>query len=273
MNKAFAAALTAVLLLCRAGGTVAAETIAEDTDWYGKVSVRGVLVVEKGATLTVAPGTVVCFEKAEPDEEGLAQSGLLVKGRIIARGADGGRISFTSGSASPAPGDWGEVKIFESPGSEFASCDFSFGGWGIHAHDSELTVTDCSFTENSFGGLRGKGGEVLIADSSFRGMDIGVRYWQGSPSLRGCTITGNTTGIFFRKDCEGANVHKNNIYGNREYDLKLGDAQEADIDVSGNWWGTSDVSEIRKKIFDRSREDYIGRALIEPVLESDIGGR
>lgn len=269
MKTALAAALAAAVLCVLAHGA-GARTITEDTAWSGEVRVEGVLVVDDGATLTIAPGTVVSFEKAEPDEEGLAASGMLVKGRMIARGGEGGRIRFTSAAERPAPGDWGEIKIMESGGSEFTGCDFGYGGWGIHVHDSALAVTGCSFTKNLFGGVRGKGGDVEITGSSFTGMDIGIRYWQGSPRIRGCTITDNVTGIFFRKDCEGADVHGNNIHGNREYDLKLGDAQEADVDVSGNWWGTADVSEIRKRIFDRGREDYIGRALIEPVLTEPV---
>lgn len=267
MKAAIFAVVTAAFLTVLPQPGIAGS-IKSDTVWSGSVTLSGTTVVEEGATLTVEPGTTVMFAAGEPDEEGLAQSGILVRGRMTARGGPGrkGRIRFTSAAEKPAPGDWGEIKFIGSGGSEFSGCDFSYGGWGIHTHDSALTVIDCTFANNSFGGVRGKGGEVEISGSTFRGMELGVRYWLGSPNIHGNTITGNDTGIFFRKDCEGASVHGNNIYDNRDYDFKLGDAQEKDVDVSGNWWGTADPAAIKAKIFDRDREPYIGRALIEPVL-------
>jgi nitrous oxidase accessory protein NosD len=247
-----------------------AHALAKDAVWSGTVKVEGQLVVEKGVTLTVMPGARVLFLPGKLDEEGLAQSGLLVRGRVVARGGQKARITFTSGAAKPSPGDWGEIKLIESTGSEFTGCDFSFGGWGLHVHDSKLSISKCTFINNSYGGVRGVGGDVEVAGCTFRGMDIGIRYWKGAPSIHHNTITGNRTGIFLRQDTGSASIYFNNIYGNSEYDMKLGDAHKDDVDARRNWWGTREVSYIRKKIYDKDRDGYVGRVNIEPVLDRRV---
>ena len=112
-----------------------------------------------------------------------------------------------------------------------------------------------------------------IARSAIKGGDLGIRYWDGAPYIHHNTITGNRTGIFCRQGADGSRITMNNIHGNTEYDLKLGDAQTADIDAAKNWWGDVNVSSIRLKIYDKGRDMYIGRALIEPVLRHPVEAR
>lgn len=247
-----------------------AQSMADNVRWSGTVKVEGQLVVEKGATLTIEPGTKVTFLPGKLDEEGLAESGLLVKGTIIARGEPGKRILFTSGAERPAPGDWGEIKLVSSTGSAFYDCDFRYGGWGLHLHDSDIKVENCTFSHNSYGGVRGTGGGVEITGCVIKGMDIGIRYWKGSPSIHHNAITGNKTGIFLRQETEGATISFNNIYGNLEYDIKLGDGQKEDIDAKMNWWGGKAPAYIRRKIYDKQREGYIGNVIIEPSLPKRV---
>jgi hypothetical protein len=269
MNPRRLAAFIAAITLI-AAHAAHAKSLTADEVWSGKVKVEGQVVVEKGATLTIEPGTKVMFLPGKLDEEGLADSGLVVKGAIVAKGQPGSRIEFTSGATARKRGDWGEVKLIASEGSSVEYCDFSYGGWGLHVHDSKLTISRCTFTNNLYGGIRGIGGEVEIAFCMIRGLDVGIRYWKGAPSIHHNNITGNGTGIFCRQDMGGAVICLNNIYSNTEYDIKLGDMQKEDVNARRNWWGTTDIARIRNRIYDKSREGYIGRVLIEPVLQKEV---
>lgn len=260
----------AILFLVTTEAVCLPASLTADTVWSGTVHVEGQLVVEKGATLTINPGTKVLFKKAAPDEEGLAASGIIVKGTVVAAGLPGARITFTSGEVKPASGDWGEVKVSESAGSSFADCDFSYGGWGLHVHESDLKVLGCTFRDNSSGGIRGKAGNVEVTGCDIEGMDIGIRYWKGALYVHHNTISRNKTGIFLRQECGAAKIDHNNIYGNDDYDLKLGDGQKEDVDARYNWWGGVLITDIRGKIYDKSRETYIGRAMINPVLKEAV---
>ena len=247
-----------------------AVTLSKNTHWSGRVTVEGQLVVDRKATLTIEPGTTVSFKPGKLDEEGLSDSGMVIKGTIVANGTTESRITFTSGSDRPQPGDWGEVKLFGSIGSSITACDFTYGGWGLHVHDTQVKIEDCTFTKNSYGGIRLKGGEVEITGCRITGVDIGIRYWLSSPSIHNNVITGNATGIFCRQGGEGSTITLNDIYRNSEYNIKLGDGQKEDVDARRNWWGSADVAEVRGRIYDRDREGYIGRVLIDPVLQKPV---
>lgn len=257
--------LSAALFLLLIPVSVQAHSLKKDARWSGYVKVEGQLEVEPGVKLTIEPGTTVRFMPAKLDEEGLAECGLVVKGTIVADGLPGKRIRFTSGADRPKPGDWGEIKLMASKGSSFKDCDFRYGGWGLHVHHTKIKIDGCTFTRNSYGGLRGKGGKVELTGCTMKGMELGIRYWQGAPSIRRSEITGNKTGIFFREECEGSTISDNNIYGNSDYDIKLGEAQKGDIDARNNWWGGGSP-----KVYDRRRESYIGRVLTEPALKDKV---
>jgi len=262
------AALASLLFL--APSTAWPLTIEKDTVWSGTVDVEGQVVVEKWATLKVAPGTIVRLARGKQDSEGLSDSGILVNGNIVAEGTPGARITITSDEEVPAPGDWGEIKVFESPGSSFTDCDFRYGGWGLHLHESDLKVKGCTFSDMSFGGLRGKAGNIEVSGSTFSDMEIGIRYWKGSPSIHNNTITRNVTGIFLRQECGQAKINYNNIQNNFEYNVKLGDAQTEDVNLMNNWWGTKRPAAVRRKIYDKGRDAYIGRAVIKPLLKKEV---
>ena len=76
---------------------ITSQILSEDTLWRGTVLVDGMVTIAAQATLTIMPGTVVRFG---------ADSGILVLGRIVAKGAADLPIILTSTYAEPAPSDW-----------------------------------------------------------------------------------------------------------------------------------------------------------------------
>jgi hypothetical protein len=80
--------------------------ITANTTWTkdSKPTLKGVIFVEDGATLTIAPGTTVLADPA---------SALVVKqgGKLDACGTKEAPIVFTSSQSSPKAGDWGGLAI------------------------------------------------------------------------------------------------------------------------------------------------------------------
>ena len=97
-------------------GIIAGYTITSDTTWSSDViTVNGQIVVEAGASLTIAAGTTVTFEShgGDVNKVGLiitkAGNGTLPSGKLIANGTSSNPIVFTSNSSAPSAGDWGGI--------------------------------------------------------------------------------------------------------------------------------------------------------------------
>ncbi len=232
--------------------------ISTDISWNGSIVVPKEVMVAQGATLAVKPGTHIFFEK---------DAGLKVLGKIQARGEENQEIFFTSAQRKE-PGDWGEIFLDHAIGSLFAHCNFEYASWVIHAHFTDLKITDCSFTNND-GGIRFRSGPMEISRSVFQNNRIGIRAFHGNAVIRGNTITGNEIGVFVRQGGGGLKLHRNNIFLNKRYGIRIGDFDNEDVDARENWWG--DVRPTQA-IYDGRIEDYIGKVIFEPMLAEPIGG-
>lgn len=242
--------------------------LSADETWRGEVRVRGSVVVPRGITLTVLPGTVVRFERLDLDGDGIGDSELYVEGRIVAEGTPDAPIRFTSAEADPAPRDWKYLFIERSDRSSLRHCVSEYAFSGVQIHFSKASVRRCTF-RNNVDGLR-----FSTADGRFEGNRMtanahGVRYEErGSRAeLVGNEIVGNQVGIFCVTEGRGlATIRGNRIHGNERYDFKLGDRQKGDVPAAGNWWGTADPASIRDRIFDGASDPDLGRVLFEPPL-------
>ncbi|GAB4239137.1 MAG: hypothetical protein OHK0028_16910 [Deltaproteobacteria bacterium] len=239
-----------------------------DETWSGEVRIRGSVVVPRGVTLTIAPGTVVRFEKIDVDADGIGDSELYVEGDLIAEGAPGRPIVFTSAEQSPSARDWKYLFVNLSRKTVLSRCVSEYAFSGAQIHFSRATVTRCLFRRN-VDGFRFSTAVGVFSGNRMTENVYGVRYEERNSAaiLSGNEITGNRVGIFCVMESTGnVTIRANRIFGNADYDFKLGNRQRADVPVPGNWWGTPDPDAIRKRIFDRGTEPELGRVLFEPPL-------
>lgn len=281
---AMLAALSAAALLgagCAHGPRGAAAPpsvlVDRDTEWSGRVLVDGVVRVRKGATLTIRPGTRVLFagRRFEPKDlhEGFVAPGLRVEGRIVAVGVENAPILFAPAEGAPSPGAWDRIAFEFSDGNRFERCTFEGARYAIHAHFSEIGIRRCLFRENGEG-VRLGGSRVLIEDSVFTRNEVrGINFRECRNDIRGNLVTGNGDGVFLHSKDGRSVIRGNAIYGNRGFDLRLGDLHADDVDASGNWWGTAREEAAREKVFDGRLLPGVGTARLAPVLSaSPVGG-
>jgi hypothetical protein len=273
----FAGALAAA---CAAGGkpspakgasgrpALPVRGLVQDETWRGEVRIRGSVVVPRGVTLTVEPGTVVRFEKIDVDGDGIGDSELYVEGSLLAEGAPGRPIVFTSAEKEPAPRDWKYLFVNLSARTVMRHCVSEYAFSGVQIHFSRATVSRCLF-RNCVDGLRFSTAEGVFSRNRMTGNVYGVRYEErgSSAALERNDITGNKVGIFCVMESAGrVAIRENRIHGNADYDFKLGNRQKGDVPAPGNWWGSPDAGAIRARIFDRGAEPDLGRVLFEPFL-------
>jgi len=252
------------------GGAPEILYIETDSTWSGDVRVAGVVHVRKSATLTILPGTRVrfaqrSFPQAADSHEGFIAPGIRVEGRIVAAGTEDKPILFTS-EGTAVPGSWDKILFTFSEGNRFERVVFEGARYAFHSHFSGIEVRDCVFRDNEEGVRLGTS-RVRIEGSVFtRNLVRGINFRECRNTILRNLVYGNGDGIFLHSRTEGSVVRENAIYGNRNFNLRLGDLHAGDIDVSGNWWGTGDEEAARRTIHDGSSTQGVGAARIAPVL-------
>ncbi|RPI37980.1 MAG: right-handed parallel beta-helix repeat-containing protein [Nitrospiraceae bacterium] len=229
------------------------QSVLADITWYGDIVVKNTTTVLAGAMLTIMPKTKVEFAE---------NSGLVIRGRMIASGEHEGKITFTSLHKKGAS-DWGEILLDAANGSMIAHCVFEYATWGIHSHFTRLLVSDSQFRRN-YGGMRFMSGPVEVKRSRFEDNYIGLRSYRGKALITENVITGNEIGIFVREKGGGLTVTRNNIFTNSGYNMRVGDANDEDVNARENWWGNGNPVDA---IFDGRTEPGIGKVLYEPYLK------
>jgi Right handed beta helix region/FlgD Ig-like domain len=160
---------------------------------YRLLGTSAVISVPANGVLTVDPGVTVQFP---------ASGQLSVSGKLLAVGTAANPILFTSSSATPTKGSWGDV--YFQPGSSTASL--------------------MSYATVAYGGLRGSdngaivvsGGTptfdtVTVASSGFNGFNI----VGGTATIQNSTVTGSTyTGIGLLGSGANAVISNSTITGN-----------------------------------------------------------
>ena len=233
--------------------TWSSANVSGEITWRGSMAVHGQVTVPSIGRLSIAPGTRVGFAEG---------AGLSIKGRILASGTKGREIVFTSLNGKE-PSSWDEILLEHADGSRFEHCVIEYGTWGIHSHFTNLTIADCRFV-NNYGGMRFRSGPVTVDRCRFERNAIGIRSYRGNATIRGTEITGNETGIFVREKGSGLQIHGNNIYGNNNYNLRIGDFNDEDVSAEDNWWGEGDPLAT---IFDARQEPGIGMLRYEPFSQ------
>ena len=116
-------------------------TITEDTTWNGHVYVQESVIVAKGVTLTILPGTFVEFKHFRGYKNVSRTSLLTGGGNIKAIGSPDQQIWFTSDAEQPINGDWGGISCGNSNNSVFKYVIVEFPIIGIELANSKVSIS------------------------------------------------------------------------------------------------------------------------------------
>lgn len=262
-------------------------TIERDTIWSGTILINGVVSIRRGVTLTIEPGATVRFKRHDRDNNSIGDGEILVEGRLVAEGKPDRKIFFTSAEDKPAPRDWSYINILSTSGENiFRYCVFEFGFSGMQIHFSNAKVFDSLFHKNGEG-LHFNTANLEASRNTFTNNGVGIKFsrLEGNVLVSNNTITENDIGVQFVHQHINAvdfdNIHKvielplfvaNNINDNRKYNFSMGELQIIDINVKGNWWGSTDPAEIGSTIFDKLDDKELGEVLFSPHLSQPVLG-
>jgi hypothetical protein len=232
------------------------RSVVADESWSGEVKILEPVIVEKGATLTIRPGTVVRLSGESRGEPGVPDGGIQVFGRLRVEGDPANPVLFER--LDPAR-PWGEL-FCKDADVIVRHAVFRGALWGMHIHDGNVSIVRTVFRGNG-GGARLRGTGTRFDRCTISGNDIGLRFWDGGPRITGSAIEGNGVGLFYRDGAGGGKIDGCRI-ANREVDAKIGDWARGDLDLSGNWWGGG-----RPKLRDFRGDGPKGKIPTSPVLK------
>ncbi|MFX1418137.1 MAG: right-handed parallel beta-helix repeat-containing protein [Promethearchaeota archaeon] len=122
--------------------TIKNETVNTNETWSGRILVTRSIVVSKGATLTISPGTIIKFKHYRGYKDPGARLSLFVLGTIKALGTSDQQIWFTSDAEPPINGDWDGIYMNGTIDSIFNYTIVEYGLVGIVQFYSESIVAN-----------------------------------------------------------------------------------------------------------------------------------
>lgn len=224
--------------------------------WEGEVRIQGQVVIEKGAILTIAPGTRVLFmpyTETDPDREKgpheLRGSKLLVHGQLIARGTAYEPIIFSYYDSEAPAGSWGGIKVQDAEEVFFYNCEFRQAMNAIHSCRSWVAIEYCQFENNNVGILF-HNARLLIERSLLQNNVTGIYYLSGKPVISENKIENNVNGLVIADASEEYLIEGNSFLNNRSYNVGLGERVRRSVNLRNNYWGLAAANASELKLFD-----------------------
>lgn len=162
----------------------------------GKYYVSGDIIIETGATLTIAAGTVV---RIAPDHEGLgADPGriqIIVKGTLNIAGTAANPVVFESFTdEAPTAADWVGIKFEAGSSGTISNCVFKNAIRAIETHaplTSANSITNCQFIQ--CGTAIDAHANITVSSTLISNNGVAVDIHAGTTTMSKCTIANNTT--------------------------------------------------------------------------------
>lgn len=265
--------------------TIPDSVLTHDTVWEGDVVISGVVLVKKGVTLILRPGTTVRFARVDRDHNSVGDGELRIEGRILAQGTADNRIVFTSAEKSKSVRDWSYVHLLASQADNlFEYCRFEYGFSGIQVHYSTVRIADCQFL-NNHEGLHFNTANVLAEHNTFTSNGSAIRFkrLEGRVVIRNNVVHGNEIGVLFGRQQINAvdfqNLNSpvdfplfvgNSFFDNEKYNFSMGEGQDLDIHVENNWWGSAAASKVAAGMFDQESDGALGKIIHTPFLAAPL---
>jgi len=256
--------------------------ISGNVRWHGTKIIRGDVTILPSARLVITPGTKILFSAnsdAKKSGNDKTKSELIVKGVLIAQGALGNKITFSSESNSPRMGDWYGIifhKVKEQSILDYCVVEYAYNG--ITIKKSKIQVSNSEIRYNYHSGLsievksNPKISSNIISENDYAGIICTLGSF---PILTDNLITSNSMGIVILSSSQPNlgrmqrgdtyNSGRNRIMQNEEYDVYNHSNKE--IFAENNLWGSERLRDVAQNLFDNRDDSKYGVIDYNPLFK------
>lgn len=218
-------ATSSLTVVPTSSSTSVSGRISTNTTWTligSPYIVVGDVVVETDVFLTIEPGVVVKFTSG---------TDLIIDGALVAQGNSLQRITFTSDSITPEPGDWGTIRFRDTSIDEACVIDWAiieYANRGVTLDYSSPKISNSVLRYNVDGIYSESGGIARILDSSIFNNTYGVSGlfdYVGRSEITRSIVSNNTYGVlsegFWSVFTIKESTFSNNTYGIWAYYIRI----------------------------------------------------
>jgi hypothetical protein len=247
------------------------DSRSEQLIWSGIVFVDQDMVFSAETELIIRPGTEVVFLPASAARDTFQGHPhftgyeLIIYGKVTAVGTAEMPIIFRSIDPNAEAGAWGGINLVQSPGARFEYCQFMQSDSAVHSQNSVVAVEHSIF-ENNLVGVRFHDSEILVEQNLFQSNQTAIRFHFGAPVICLNVIRNNMRGLFITSYPRDYHIENNSIFENMNGNVILGEEVPDDVQLTRNYWGTTDPDNIAATFYDGQRDDYIGLIQFTPYL-------
>lgn len=195
--------------------THASGIIDQDTTWSedgNPYLIRGNLVVEDGATLTIEPGVMVKFAGF--------YSFYVENGSLVVTGSSDERVLFTSNNTVKKSSDWRGIRINSTGLGRFEYCDLEYAQQAILSY-SPLTIINCTVSESGIGVALHSEASV-ISNSTFTSNGIGIDLgWATNNTISGNRFFSNSDAAISMDWFSSQNVVHENLFSDGRIGIQV----------------------------------------------------
>ncbi|MBT1075372.1 right-handed parallel beta-helix repeat-containing protein [Geobacter grbiciae] len=227
--------------------------ILGETVWQGRIEIDGTVRVPEGSRLVILPGTIVEFTRRDTNGDGIGENGIMIQGRLVAKGTAERPITFRSAAKGRRMGDWDAVNIMNSSTGQnlIEYCRIEDAYRGLHFHFSTVAIHNTTLTGNYRGiqfqesvvvmrgntlcgnrsGVQGRDSEVELTDNLICTNQVGGNFFRTTLTAQGNRIVANgREGLRVREGA--ATLRENHIDGNR-FGLLVADLYHGEVSRNG----------------------------------------
>lgn len=301
MNKKIAVLSIIVFLFVLIVGVFASNKEAKaDTNVSGNITsnttwtlvnspyiVTDTVQVLEGVTLTIQPGVTVKFN---------SNKSLSIGGKLIARGTENNKITFTSNQSSPQIGDWdgilftdGSIDASVNLGNNYL--DGSIIEYSIYEYADNLRINDSSpyignntFRNNEYAVIFSASNSIFknntvennsnrsiylhysnskIIGNTIKNSNVAFEISMGSPEITSNLIQDNYSGFYLTFSANPI-IQYNNIINSGTDGRTLWLGQNSNVTATYNYWGTINSTEIDEIIHDYYDNLSLGKVNYNP---------